>query len=72
MNITQVSGTTELVSGAARPTREESQREYDYILAGQLTRNMLIEGFITQEEFNKIMQKNQESFSPLFARILQK
>ena len=34
-----------------------------------LTKKMLEKGLISVDEFNKIMAKNQESFSPFFARI---
>lgn len=52
-----------------RPTDTEMQREYDYILAENLTRNLLAKGMISLCEFDKIMAKNRESFSPFFARI---
>ncbi len=52
-----------------KPTNEEMRNEYDYILAEQLTRNLLEAGRITQEEFNSIMEKNRKSYSPLISRI---
>ena len=65
---------TELTDGILKaempkPTNEEMQHEYDYILAEQLTRNLLKAGKITQEEFDKIMAKNRETFSPFLVRI---
>ena len=53
----------------ARPTDAELQNEYDYLLAENITKKLLEKGLISVDEFNKIMAKNQESFSPFFARI---
>ena len=51
-------------------TNEQMQNEYDYILAEQLTRKLLDKGLITVGEFNKIMAKNRQTFSPFIARII--
>lgn len=51
-------------------TEEEMQREYDYLLAQQLTETLLENGMISQEEFNKITAKNRETFSPKLAAIM--
>ena len=53
-----------------KPTNEEMQHEYDYFLAEQLTGKLLEEGLISADEFDKIMAKNRETFSPFIARIL--
>ena len=52
-----------------RPTDAELQNEYDYLLAENITKKLLEKGLISVDEFNKIMAKNRESFSPFFARI---
>ena len=52
-----------------RPTDEEMQNEYDYILAEEITRKLLNKGIISPAEFEKIMFKNQQSFSPFISRI---
>ena len=49
-----------------------SQNEYNYVLAQQITKRLLEKGFITEAEFNKITAKNRESFSPLLGRIMPK
>ena len=49
-----------------------SQNEYNYILAQQITKKLLAKGLITEAEFNKITVKNRESFSPLLGRIMPK
>lgn len=53
-----------------RPTNEEMQHEYDYYLAERMTRSLLDARLITKGEFDKIMARNRESFSPFLARIL--
>ena len=52
-----------------RPTDAELQNEYNYILAENITKKLLEKGLVSVDEFNKIMAKNRESFSPFFARI---
>ena len=52
-----------------RPSDAELQNEYNYILAENITKKLLEKGLISVGEFNKIMAKNRESFSPFFARI---
>ena len=53
----------------ARPTDAELQNEYDYLLAENITKKLLEKGLISVDEFNKIMEKNRRTFSPLFSRI---
>ncbi len=55
-----------------KPTNEEMQNEYDYLLAEQLTRKLLDEGFITVDEFTRIMARNRRSFSPFLSKIIDK
>ena len=53
----------------SRPSDVELQNEYNYILAENFTKKLLEMGLVSEGEFNKIMAKNRESFSPFFARI---
>ena len=53
-----------------KPTNEQMQNEYDYILAEQLTIKLRDTGLITVDEFNKIMAKNRQTFCPFIARII--
>lgn len=50
-------------------TIEEMQREYNYIRAGQMTKNLLDKGLITEEEYNVIMTKNRQVFSPILSDL---
>lgn len=52
-----------------RPSDAELQNEYNYLLAENITKKLLEKGLISVDEFNKIMAKNRESFSPFFTRI---
>ena len=52
-----------------RPADKEMQDEYDYILAGQMTKKLLDKGLISVEEFDKIMEENRRIFSPMMARV---
>ena len=69
MNITQI-------QGAFRPeqmikrTDDDMRREFAYIAAGQITQKLLDKGLITPSEFDKIMAKNREKFSPAIAKIM--
>ena len=53
-----------------KPTNEQMQTEYDYILAEQLTIKLRDKGLITVDEFNKFMAKNRQIFCPFIARII--
>lgn len=53
-----------------KPTNEEMQNEYNYFLAEQLTKKLLDEGLITVDEFDKIMVKKRQSFSPFISKII--
>ena len=72
MQVTKVVGGEISYRDIPRPTDEEMQREYNYILAEQLTRKLLDQGLISADEFDKIMSKNRQSFSPYFSKIIQK
>ena len=69
MNITQI-------QGAFRPeqmikrTDDDMRREFVYIAAGQITQKLLDKGLITPGDFDKIMAKNREKFSPAIAKIM--
>lgn len=69
MNITQIKDTNAGMPAVSRPSDAELQNEYNYILAENFTKKLLEKGLISLDEFDKIMVKNRESFSPFFARI---
>ncbi len=51
-------------------TEERLQREYDYYRSLKLLQKMLSVGLITQEEFEKIDQRNRQSFSPFGVELM--
>ena len=52
-------------------TDEEMRSEVSYIISEQITKKLLDKGFITPDEFERIMAKNREAFSPVIAKIMQ-
>ena len=50
-------------------TEEELHREYNYILAGQLTKKLLDKDLITEDEYQKIMVLNRRTFSPFLSAL---
>ena len=70
MQVTKIAGGEISYNDIPRPTNEEMQNEYDYLLAEQLTQKLLDEGRISVDEFNKIMAKNRETFSPYISKII--
>ena len=70
MQVTKIAGGETFYNDIPRPTNEEMQNEYNYILAEQMTRKLLDRGLISVDEFDKIMAKNRRSFSPFISKIL--
>ena len=70
MQVTNIAGGEISYNDIPRPTNEEMQNEYNYILAEQMTRKLLDRGLISVDEFDKIMAKNRRSFSPFISKIL--
>ena len=70
MQVTKIAGGEFSYNDIPRPTNEEMQNEYNYILAEQMTRKLLDRGLISVDEFDKIMAKNRRSFSPFISKIL--
>ena len=70
MQVTKIAGGEISYNDIPRPTNEEMQNEYNYILAEQMTRKLLDRGLISVDEFDKIMAKNRRFFSPFISKIL--
>lgn len=70
MQVTKL--TAEKINAAPKKhqyTEEELQREYNYIRAEQMTKILLEKELITEEEYNKIMLKNRQIFSPFLSDL---
>ena len=50
-------------------THEDLMNEYDFITMERFMKTMLTGGIITVGEFDKIMQKVRDKFSPLYPEI---
>ena len=73
MQVTRVSEKPErLNAGGSRMTDAELQKEYDYYMAQKWLESLLDKGQISVDEFNKITEKNRQSFSPSLAEIMPK
>lgn len=70
MNITEIQGVFHPELRIGR-TDDDMRREFRYIVACQITQKLLDRGFITTDEFESIMAKNREKFSPVIAKIMQ-
>ncbi len=68
MNVTEIKGSP--LSSKPEHTDEEMRSEVSYIIAEQITKKLLDRELITPDEFDKIMAKNREKFSPLIARFI--
>lgn len=69
MNITELKMGMPMTADLPKTKDTELQNEYNYILAENLTKQLLDKELISVDEFNKIMEKNRAVFSPLFSRI---
>ena len=69
MNVTEIQGVFHPEQLVER-TDDDMRREFYYIVAGQITQKLLDKGLITPGEYDKIVAKNREKFSPLIARFI--
>lgn len=69
MNVTEIQGMFHPEQLVER-TDDDMRREFYYIAAGQITQKLLDKGLITPGEYDKIVAKNREKFSPLIARFI--
>lgn len=70
MQVTKLEAIDSIKYDAKKPTKDSMKNEHDYLVAENLTKKLLEKGFINQTEFEKIMVKNRETFSPLLAAIM--
>ena len=71
MQVTKITEEQTLPNSVVKPVTEDSmEREFDYYVAQKLSQDMLEKGLISVDEFNKIIQKNRQTFSPFLAEIM--
>lgn len=51
-------------------TEEQLCGDYKYCMAQKIIKEMLDRGLISVDEFNKISEKNRQTFSPYLAEIM--
>ena len=69
MNVKEIQGVFHPEQLVER-TDDDMRREFYYIAAGQITQKLHDKGLITPGEYDKIVAKNREKFSPLIARFI--
>jgi hypothetical protein len=70
MQVTKLEAVDSIKYEAKKRTEASIKNEHDYLVAENLTKKLLEKGLISQSEFDKIMAKNRETFSPFLAEIM--
>lgn len=70
MQVTKLEAVETVKFEVAKPTEDALKNEYDYLVAENLTKKLFEKGFINQSEYDRIMAKNRETFSPFLAEIM--
>lgn len=70
----EVSKSTQIELDVAprRMTQEAMQKDFEYEMAQKMTMNLLDEGLISIDEYNRISVLNREKFSPFYADLMEK
>lgn len=70
MEIKQFDGKYPWMSEVKTPTHEDLQREYNYLVAERLTKMLLEAGYLTEDEYKRVMKRNKETFKPMLAALM--
>jgi len=70
MKVTKLEDVDSIQYKSEKLTATALQSEHDYLVAERLTKKLLEKRLINQSEFDKIMVKNRETFSPFLAGIM--
>ena len=70
MKVTKLEAIDSIKYEAKKPSQASIKNEHDYLVAENFTKKLLEKGLINQNEFDKIMVKNRETFSPFLAEIM--
>lgn len=70
----EVSKSTQIELDVAprRMTHEAMQKDFEYEMAQKMTKNLLDEGLISIDEYDRISALNREKFSPFYADLMEK
>lgn len=53
-----------------RMTKESMQKDFDYEMAQKMTKNLLDQGLISIDEYDRISALNLETFSPFYGDLM--
>ena len=70
MQVTQVTSSNMPVMSVGNITQEQLLQEFNFIQAQRITQNMLLNGLITDEEYQLIMLENIITFQTLLSPII--
>lgn len=71
MQVTKITESQSVpISSVSGFTADMLQQEFDYYTAQKLLKSLLDTGLISEGEFDKITEKNRQTFSPYLARIM--
>lgn len=70
MQIHEANGSVDHTGKRRKMTEEELQREFKYLVANSITRRMLHEGLITDDENKRIRKLNRETFKPFLYELM--
>ena len=70
MKVTKLEAIDSIKYEAKKPSQASIKNEHDYLVAENFTKKLLEKGLINQNEFDKMMVKNRETFSPFLAEIM--
>ena len=70
MKVTKLEDAHSIQYESEKLTDVALQNEHDYLVAERLTKKLIENGLISQDEYEKIMAKNRKTFPPLLAELL--
>lgn len=53
-----------------RMTKEAMQKDFDYEMAQKITKNLIDEGLISSDEYDRISALNAQKFSPFYGNLM--
>ena len=53
-------------------TLDSMQKDFEYEMAQKMTKNLLDEGLVSIDEYDRISALNREKFSPFYADLMEK
>lgn len=53
-----------------RMTKEAMQKDFEYEMAQKITKNLLEQGLISIDEYDRISELNAQNFSPFYSDLL--